>query len=176
MQHSRPEVFMADEEKEITASEIIGELTRAVRTLRVFENVQDVIKFIATQEQYKKKLADSVAALENRHLKLQENIDSMNAIISELEAKETSLEDTISKSLETTKGTASTIIAEATTKAMNIVREANAQVKNLESTKEDLRKQIGAISNEKVRVESEFNSLFEQVTKKKKELLTSLGL
>lgn len=162
-------------EKELTASELAGEIKRMARLYDVFRRADDVAQMLVESEQRKTQLKKDIDGLE----KEKETLDSkINKNIEEGNKKVDDLGKMLEKKKEEIKAAeekAASIVAKAKSEAFEIVSKAKAEVLALTNQMASDMDAAMKARRAKEQAKAEMDAMVSEVQRKKKELLEAFS-
>lgn len=162
-------------EKELTASELAGEIKRMARLYEVFRRADDIAQMLVESEQRKVQLKKDIDVLE----KEKETLDSkINKNIEEGNKKVDELGKMLEKKKEEVKAAeekAASIVAKAKAEAFEIVSKAKAEVQALTNQMASDMDAAMKARRAKEQAKAEMDAMVSEVQRKKNELLKAFS-
>jgi len=164
------------EDKDISTSEIIGELRKGARTFKIFEKALAIAENIADHKKQVTVLTKEIKVLSSERDALDSICDELVSKSNDAEKRFKELDSAIQKRLEQAEKEGNVLIDSARKEAASIVASAKAESNKIKQGIKSLQKTAQAARQAKDAAEDEYLQVKNKVQKIKSSLIQELSL
>lgn len=159
---------------DITASEVIGELKRLVRTYEALDKAMRIVEVVADAEKKEREINTNIVSLKKKEAEVSESLETAYSELDNATASTQTAKEKAEKMVADASKEATRIINEASIRAKGLVTEAYGTIDSLEASIKDATTREKQAITSTATAEAELLSLQQSIKIEKQRIIESL--